>query len=77
MRRAAGRGKRDPVLSPASGPVGCAGKRQYGSFREATFLADRMRRNTDQTMSAYRGRRCQKWHIGHSSPTGKKEKEPC
>lgn len=64
MRRDAHRAPRIPVLSPQNQLRGCSGKRQYGSFAEATKLAERLRRQAEEAIEAYKCRHCHHYHLG-------------
>lgn len=65
MKRAASRHDRAPRIAPTSDVIGCNGKRQYDSFKDASHVAAQVRKHKDgERMGAYRCRQCQTWHIG-------------
>lgn len=63
MRRASGR--RDIAPQIADGEArGCGGKRIYETFKVASKLAKRQRRDRHTNVEPYRCKVCQRYHIG-------------
>ena len=43
----------------------CEGKRGYANWPVADRMAERTRRDTEDALSPYHCRFCQRWHVGH------------